>query len=142
MARTVARRRPLPDIADQVMRPQRVGPVAPDRRGTGVPIAGQIVDRERPLPCVGGIGRGLLALSGAATFAALRGIFELLLGRQACALPSGIGFGIVERDVDDRVVLALCDGAALTFGMAPVRAADDPPPLRGRAPDAARAVAW
>src|SRR5215510_449465 len=125
---------PLPDVATHVVEPEPVWWKRRHRRCPGVAVVAAILHRELSLPCVsdGSASRLQLVAPWIAISieASARGEFEFRFCGQTLAGPLRIGQCILERDVHDRMILAVLNAAAASFRMPPTRAWGVPPPLQ------------
>ena len=116
---------PLPDIAGHIEEAIAVGGERANRRAPRKPVQSLVLPRKFALPGIGHparIRREFVAPAiGRAVQPAARGEFPFRLGRQILAGPGGVGRGVLECDMHDRLALPPHDSAGGAFGMPPVR---------------------
>src|SRR4029077_2099640 len=133
MLRLIPVGRPLPDIADHVVKPVAVRWIGPNRRRSLVSVAGGTLPGELSLPRVRhvAIARKKLITPRVigAVEAAARGKFPLSFGGERLAFPYCKRFCVAERHMNDGVLIETVDRSAWSTRMAPVGAARPVPPV-------------
>src|SRR5450432_1146734 len=126
-------RGPLPNIARHVIEPEAIGRIGTAWRSPLVTILQQVTVRKLALPGVGHVPAAWREFSSPDELGRVepttRGKFPHGLARQVFARPLRVCFGVLEGDVDDRMIAQLADRTCRSSRMTPVGAANIDPPV-------------